>query len=55
MLYTTIYYLPDIIMSNLTVIDFLKTLTSNFIVTLISSIILLIFVPILNIVNINKK
>ena len=55
MLYTTIYYLPDIIMSNLTVIDFLKTLTSNFIVTLLSSIILLIFVPILNIVNINKK
>ena len=55
MLYTTIYYLPDIIMSNLTVIDFLKTLTSNFIVTLITSIILLIFVPILNIVNINKK
>lgn len=52
MLYTTIYYLPDIIMSNLTVIDFLKTLTSNFIVTLLSSIILLIFVPIL---NINKK
>lgn len=52
MLYTTIYYLPDIIMSNLTVIDFLKTLTSNFMVTLISSIILLIFVPIL---NINKK
>lgn len=52
MLYTTIYYLPDIIISNLTVIDFLKTLTSNFIVTLISSIILLIFVPIL---NINKK
>lgn len=49
MLYTTIYYLPDIIMSNLTVIDFLKTLTSNFIVTLLSSIILLIFVPILNI------
>ena len=36
-------------------IDFLKTLTSNFIVTLLSSIILLIFVPILNIVNINKK
>ena len=55
MLYTTIYYLPDIIISNLTVIDFLKTLTSNFIVTLITSIILLIFVPILNIVNINKK
>lgn len=52
MLYTTIYYLPDIIMSNLTVIDFLKTLTSNFMVTLISSIILLIFVPML---NINKK
>ena len=52
MLYTTIYYLPDIIMSNLTLIDFLKTLTSNFIVTLLSSIILLIFVPIL---NINKK
>lgn len=52
MLYTTIYYLPDIIMSNLTVIDFLKTLTSNFMVTLLSSIILLIFVPIL---NINKK
>lgn len=52
MLYTTIYYLPDIIMSNLTVIDFLKILTSNFMVTLISSIILLIFVPIL---NINKK
>ena len=55
MLYTTIYYLPDIIMSNLTVIDFLKTLTSNFIVTLISSIILLIFVPILNIKNKNNK
>ena len=55
MLYTTIYYLPDIIMSNLTVIDFLKTLTSNFIVTLISSLILLIFVPILNIKNKNNK
>ena len=55
MLYTTIYYLPDIIMSNLTVIDFLKTLTSNFIVTLLSSIILLIFVPILNIKNKNNK
>ena len=48
MIYTTIYYLPDIILSNLTVIDFLKTLTSNFIVTLLSSVILLIFVPIIN-------
>ena len=55
MLYTTIYYLPDIIMSNVAVIDFLKTLTSNFIVTLLSSIILLIFVPILNIKNKNNK
>ena len=55
MLYTTIYYLPDIIMSNVAVIDFLKTLTSNFIVTLLSSIILLIFVPILNIRNKNNK
>ena len=55
MLYTTIYYLPDIIMSNVAVIDFLKILTSNFIVTLLSSIILLIFVPILNIKNKNNK
>ena len=37
---------------DINVIDFLKILTSNFIVTLLSSIILLIFVPIL---NINKK
>ena len=52
MLYTTIYYLPEVIMNNLTILDFLKNLTANFIITLFSSIFLLIFVPIL---NINKK
>lgn len=52
MLYTTIYYLPEVIMNNLTILDFLKSLTANFIITLFSSIFLLIFVPIL---NINKK
>lgn len=48
MIFGTIYNFPSIIMNNLNIIDFLRTLTSNFIVTLLSSVILLIFVPILN-------
>ena len=48
MIYGAIYNFPSIIMNNLNIVDFLRTLTSNFIVTLLSSIILLIFVPILN-------
>lgn len=48
MIFGAIYNFPFIVMNNLNIIDFLRTLTSNFIVTLLSSVILLIFVPILN-------
>lgn len=48
MIYGAIYNFPSIVMNNLNIVEFLRTLTSNFIVTLLSSIILLIFVPILN-------
>lgn len=48
MIYGAIYNFPSIVMNNLNIVDFLRTLTSNFIVTLLSSIILLIFVPIIN-------
>lgn len=48
MIYGAIYNFPSIVMNNLNIVEFLRTLTSNFIVTLLSSIILLIFVPIIN-------
>ena len=48
MLFTTIYNIPYLFTEKIIVNDFLNILTSNFIVTLLSSIILLLFVPIFN-------
>lgn len=48
MLFTTIYNLPYLFTEKIVVNDFLNILTSNFIVTLLSSIILVLFVPIFN-------
>ena len=48
MLFTTIYNIPYLFTEKIVVYDFLNILTSNFIVTLLSSIILLLFVPIFN-------
>lgn len=48
MLFTTIYNIPYLFTEKIVVYDFLNILTSNFIITLLSSIILLLFVPIFN-------
>lgn len=48
MLFTTIYNIPYLFTEKIVVNDFLNILTSNFIVTLLSSIILVLFVPIFN-------
>lgn len=48
MLFTTIYNIPYLFTEKIIVNDFLNILTSNFIVTLLSSIILVLFVPIFN-------
>lgn len=48
MLFTTIYNIPYLFTEKIFVYDFLNILTSNFIITLLSSIILLLFVPIFN-------
>lgn len=48
MIFTTVYNFPYLFTNKIVLYDFLNILTSNFIVTLISSIILLLFVPIFN-------
>ena len=48
MIFTTVYKFPYLFTNKIVLYDFLNILTSNFIVTLISSIILLLFVPIFN-------
>lgn len=48
MIFTTVYNFPYLFTNKIVLYDFLNILTSNFIVTLSSSIILLLFVPIFN-------
>ena len=48
MIFTTVYNFPYLFTNKIVLYDFLNILTSNFIVTLISSIILLLFVHIFN-------
>ena len=48
MIFTTVYNIPYLFTNKIILNEFLNTLTSNFIVTLTSSVILLIFVPIFN-------
>ena len=48
MIFTTVYNFPYLFTNKIVLYDFLNILTSNFIVTLISTIILLLFVPIFN-------
>ncbi len=53
MLFTTIYNVPYLISNKIVLNEFLNILTSNFIVTLLSSIVLLLFIPIFNRKKIN--
>lgn len=48
MIFTTVYNIPYLFENKIVLNDFLKVLTSNFIVTLISSMFFLLFVPLFN-------